>query len=230
MIADPPTLAGKNAVMDQPHFITLTREWYDRTAAGYAERFHHHLDDKPVDLAMVKAFAGLIAKGENKRVIDVGCGTGATTAMLDSAGVEASGIDLSVNMIAQARQLNPGLQFSVGSMTGLDASDQSIGGICAWYSIIHVPDEHLTDVLGEFHRVLVPGGLVLLAFQVGDEPRVLTNAFGHEIHLTFYRRQPRHVTVQLTGAGFGVYAQLVRQPDEDAFESTPHAYLIARKA
>jgi ubiquinone/menaquinone biosynthesis C-methylase UbiE len=215
--------------MDQHDFVTLTREGYDRTAADYAERFHHHLDDKPVDLAMVSAFAGLITRRENRRVIDVGCGTGATTALLDSAGVEAFGVDLSANIVAQARQLNPGLQFSVGSMTNLDVPDQSAGGICAWYSIIHVPDEYLTDVLGEFHRVLIGGGLVLLAFQVGDEPRVLTNAFGHEVHLAFYRRQPRHVAEQLADAGFGVYAQLVRQPDDDTFESTPHAYLIARK-
>ena len=32
---------------------------------------------------------------------------------------------------------------------------------------------------------------MLLAFQIGDEPRVLTNAFGHDVHLTFTRRQPK---------------------------------------
>ncbi len=29
----------------------------------YAERFHHYLDDKPIELAVLTAFAGLIAKG-----------------------------------------------------------------------------------------------------------------------------------------------------------------------
>lgn len=38
-----------------------------------------------------------------------------------------------------------------------------------------------------------PGGLVLLAFQVGDRPRVVSHAFGHEVNLTFFRRQPRSV-------------------------------------
>lgn len=215
--------------MDQSDYLTLTREGYDRTAAAYAERFHHHLDDKPIDLAVITAFAGLILRGENKRVLDVGCGTGATTALLTSCGATTSGIDLSPNMVSQARRLNPGLQFSIGSMTGLDVADGSAGGICAWYSIIHVPDEHLADVFGEFHRVLAPGGFVLLAFQVGDEPRVLTNAFDHEVNLTFIRRQPNQVTDQLTGTGFRLYAELARQPDDDGFESTPHAYLIARK-
>jgi ubiquinone/menaquinone biosynthesis C-methylase UbiE len=195
----------------------------------YAERFHRHLDDKPVDLAVVTAFAGLILKGENRHVLDVGCGTGVTTALLDGCGVKPSGVDLSSSMISQARRLNPGLPFGVGSMTDLDVADESVGGICAWYSIIHVPDEHLADVFGEFHRVLVPGGVVLLAFQVGDRPLVLTSAFGQPVHLTFIRRRPEQVEDQLAGAGFGVYAQLVRQPDDDGFESTAHAYLIARK-
>lgn len=216
--------------MNQPDFLTLTRNGYDCTAAEYADRFHRHLDDKPVDLAVVKAFAGLMRKRENSRVIDVGCGTGVTTAMLDSCDVEVSGIDLSPNMITQARRLNPGLKFSVGSMTSLNVADASVGGVCAWYSIIHVPDDHLAGVFDEFYRVLVPGGLMLLAFQVGDEPRILTDVFGHDVHLTFIRRQPRWVEDQLSRAGFGVYAELVRQPDDgDGFESTPQAYLIARK-
>jgi ubiquinone/menaquinone biosynthesis C-methylase UbiE len=197
-------------IVDQPDFLTLTREGYDRTAAIYAERFHHHLDDKPVDRAMVNAFAGLIMMGDNKRVVDVGCGTGATTAMLASSGTEVVGIDLSPNMVVEAQRLNTALQFSVGSMTDLNVADHSVGGVCAWYSIVHVPDAHLARVIDEFYRVLAPGGLVLLAFQVGDEPRVLTSVFDQKVALTFIRRRPRQVEECLVDSGFRVYAELVR--------------------
>jgi SAM-dependent methyltransferase len=215
--------------VDIPDFLAATQDGYDRTAAMYAERFHQHLDDKPVDQAVLSAFAGLISKGRNTSVIDVGCGTGATTASLDGCGLNVSGVDVSANMVTHARRLNPGLSFTVGSMTSLDAADGSVGGICAWYSIIHIPDEHLAGVFGEFHRVLVPGGWVLLAFQVGDEPRVLNHAFGQEVNLTFIRRQPRSIANQLAENGFDVYTEAVRQPDDDGFEATPHAYLIARR-
>lgn len=99
----------------------------------------------------------------------------------------------------------------------------------AWYSIIHVPDAHLAQVFDEFYRVLIPGGLVLLAFQVGDEPRVLTNVFDQQVALTFIRRRPRQVEKYLVDSGFHIYAELVREPDDDGFASTSQAYLIAHK-
>lgn len=216
--------------MDQRDFLTTTRDTYDRTAVEYAERFHHHLDDKPLDLAMLNAFAGLVARTPNRRVVDVGCGTGATTAILNRQGVQAFGIDLSPNMIRQAQRLNPDLSFYTGSMLDLNVPDADVGGVCAWYSTIHVPDEHLGEAFEEFHRVLIPGGLLLLAFQVGDEPRVLREAFRQEVELTFFRRHPSDVVKRLERGGLHRHAELLRVPDSDGFESTPHAYVIARKA
>ncbi|GAB1814379.1 class I SAM-dependent methyltransferase [Mycobacterium sp. MUNTM1] len=215
--------------MDEPNFLTTTRDGYDRTAASYAQRFHCHLDDKPLDLAVLKAFATLVMMTQNKRVVDVGCGTGATTQILCGHGVEACGIDLSTNMIDQARRLNPDLGFQVGSMTCLDVPDACVGGVCAWYSIIHFPDPHLDDVFDEFSRILIPDGLLLLAFQVGDQPRTVHQAFDQQVELTFFRRQPDDIAGRLKRAGLHRYAELAREPDNDGFESTRHAYLIARK-
>lgn len=215
--------------MTEPDFLRRTREGYDRTARAYAERFQHHLDDKPVDQAILSAFAGMVRRGTNRRVADVGCGTGVATAVLHGLGVDAFGIDLSPNMIGEAARRNPRLVFSVGSMSNLDLSDGSVGGVCAWYSIIHLPDEELTAAMAEFRRVLAPGGLVLLGFQVGDEPRVLTAAFDQVVELTFHRRRPDAVCEVLADAGFTVCAQLLRAPEDDGLESTPQAYVIARK-
>ncbi|CAM5702008.1 class I SAM-dependent methyltransferase [Mycolicibacterium aubagnense] len=211
----------------EPDFVTLTRDGYDRSAAHYVARFQRHLDDRPVDRAMIGAFAALAHPGAS--VVDVGCGTGVSTAALAAAGLDVTGIDLSPSMIAQARRHNPGLSFRVGSMLDLDVADGSVGGLCAWYSIIHVPDTHLSAVFAEFHRVLAPGGVVLLAFQVGEEPRVLTDFDGVQVNLTFIRRQPAAVADLLSKSGFRVYVELVRQPD-DGLESTPQAYLMARRA
>ena len=211
-------------------FLERTRSGYDATAAEYAARFHHHIDDKPVERAMLAAFAGLVRATGLAAVADVGCGTGVTTRILSELGIVASGIDLSPNMIDQARLRNPELDFTVGSMTELSLPDGCVGGVCAWYSTIHVPDTHLPTVFSEFHRVLAPGGVVLLAFQVGDQPRHLTEAFGIPVDLEFHWRTTEAVSVLLESAGLPVYTRTVREADDDGLESTPQAFLLARRA
>jgi SAM-dependent methyltransferase len=221
--------------MGERDFLDRTRDGYDRTAAGYVDAFHHHLDGRPLDLAMLTAFTDMVTAGPNNRVADIGCGTGATTAIIRTRGADVFGIDLSPNMIAQARRLNPETHFTIGSMTDLDLPDSCVGGVCAWYSVIHIPDDRLPGVFAEFHRVLVPGGVALLAFQIGEQPRHLTEAFGESVDLMFHRRRPEAVAALLEQAGLPIHARLVRAPEGDAaestcgVESTPQGYLIARK-
>lgn len=100
-------------------------------------------------------------------------------------------------------------------------------GVLAYYSTIHVPDDRLPTVLAEFCRVLAPGGHLLLAFQVGDEPRRLAEVFGHAVTLEFHRRRPERMAELLDLAGFVVRSRLVREPA--AGERTAQAYLVARK-
>ncbi len=212
-------------------FLRATRSSYDAVAADYAVRFRDELAARPLDRAMLAGFAELVLASGAGPVGDIGCGTGRVTAHLNELGVPAFGIDLSPQMIAQARRAHPGLRFEVGSMLGLDLPDGALGGVLAWYSTIHVPDERLPDAFAEFRRVLRPGGVVLLGFQVGDEPLHLTEALGHPIALDFHRRRPEQVAGLLGLAGLPVRARLVREPDEDGPfpERTGQAFLLAGK-
>jgi ubiquinone/menaquinone biosynthesis C-methylase UbiE len=147
------------------------------------------------------------------------------TAHLCSLGLDASGVDLSPAMVAEARRAHPDLRFEVGSMTALDLPNGALRGLVAWYSIIHVPPEELPSVFAEFQRVLAPGGRLLLAFQVGDRPLHVSEGFGHSLSLDFHRLSPDHVADLLTQAGFVVDARLVRAADAD--EKVPQAHLLA---
>jgi SAM-dependent methyltransferase len=166
----------------QPDFLRATRASYDAVAADYSEHFRDELAAKPLDRAMLAGFAELVHTAGTGPVADIGCSTGRVTAHLNDVGLDVFGVDLSPEMVAVARRSHPDLRFDVGSMLALELPDGALGGVMAWYSIIHIPQERLPEVFAGFCRVLAPGGLVL-AFQAGDEPLHLTQALGHAISL-----------------------------------------------
>ncbi|UQS25066.1 methyltransferase domain-containing protein [Amycolatopsis thermalba] len=213
--------------MTEPGYLGDTRAAYDVIAGEFAEWIRDELATKPLDRAVLAAFAELAAGP----VADVGCGSGRITAHLRSLGVDAFGIDLSPEMIAVARRTHPGVRFEVGSMTALDLPAGSLGGLVAWYSVIHVPPADLPAVLAGFRRVLAPGGWLQLAFDVGDEPVHRDEVGGHRVSLDFHPRRVDRVAALLTEAGFEVRARLERAPDDAGPfpETAPQAFVLARR-
>ena len=203
------------------------RNAYDTVAADYSELLRAALADKPFDRAMLVAFAEVINAGSSRPVADLGCGPGHVTAFLHGLGLNVFGMDISSQMVAMAKREYPALGFEVGSMRALALGNGVLGGITAWYSIIHTPPAQLPATFDEFSRVLVDGGYLALAFQVGSECVHIKQGYGHSVSLDAYRMDPDDVTDLLGSAGLIVEARLVRQPD--AKEKTPQAYLLAQK-
>ncbi|GIH12256.1 class I SAM-dependent DNA methyltransferase [Rugosimonospora africana] len=213
--------------MSEPNYLTETRAGYDAVAVEYAERLRDALDRQPLTRALLTAFAELVRAAGGGPVADLGCGPGHVTAYLRDLGLTAAGVDLSPSMVEVARRAYPGLRFDEGSMSALDRADGELGGIVAWYSIIHTPPERLPALFAEFHRVLAPGGHVLLAFQAGDERLRVERAYGQAVSLDAYRLPPDRVADLLSQAGLVMVARLVREPDET--EKVPQAHLLARR-
>ena len=206
-------------------WLSDTRSSYDTDASGYAEKVCGLLGGSPYLRASLALFAELVHGAGGGPVADVGCGTGYVTAHLRDAGVDAFGIDLSPEMIAIARRDHPNLRFEVGTMTDLDLADDSVAGIVAFWSVIHVPDPAMPGVAEQFRRVLRPQGQLLVGFHVGDEIRHTSEGYtGRPINVDSHHRQPSKVAGWLRDAGFTIDAELVMRPDE----SVPGAVIFAR--
>lgn len=211
-------------------FTEATRSSYDAIAPAYSAEHPDGLGDGPLESALLNAFADLVrtASGEAP-VADVGSGPGYVTARLNALGLPAFGIDISPHMVALAREAHPQLQFHVGSMTALDVPDETLGGVLALYSTIHIPDDRLPGVFAEFHRVLRPGGYVLLAFQASEGEHIhMTERYGLDISLDYYFRTPAEVAAFLTEAGLPLYAQA--RLERQGQQKWGRAFALARKS
>lgn len=216
--------------MSTADYETPTRDSYDAIAQAYTDWVSAELTAKPHDRAVLGAFAELVLATGHTEAIDLGCGPGRITAFLTGLGLDATGLDLSPEMIAQASQLYSDLSFTTGSMTCLPYPENSFSGALAWYSLIHIPDDRLDRVIAEAARVLRPGGYFQLAFQLGDWVDHFSDLAGYDVDLDFHRRSIDDVVAVLTAHGFSLVTRMEREPDTAGRypESTPQGYVLVR--
>ncbi|MFC7796497.1 class I SAM-dependent DNA methyltransferase [Streptomyces cinereoruber] len=206
-----------------------TRAAYDAVAATYEELFRDSLRDSSLDRAMLGVFAEAVRADGAGRVADLGCGPGHVTAHLDGLGLSAFGVDASPAMIELARRAHPHLRFDVGSMAALDIADGALDGVLSRWSVIHLPPGELPAVLAEFHRVLAPGGHLLIAFSGSEGPAHPTQVFDHTV-APAYRWWPDHLAATLRESGLAETARMVREPQPADRRQFQEIHLLARKA
>jgi ubiquinone/menaquinone biosynthesis C-methylase UbiE len=204
------------------------RESYDRIADEYALRIFNELQHKPLDRDLLNRFAAEMAGRDP--VCDMGCGPGHVARYLRDAGTNVFGLDLSPKMLEQARRLNPDISFQLGNMTALELDDGALAGITAFYAIVNIPKEYLPSVFREMHRVLKPGGQLLVAFHTGDEVLQEKELWGRPISMDFLLFQPSAIQRYVEGAGLDVEEIIEREPYAPEVEyQSRRAYIFARK-
>ncbi len=132
--------------------------------------------------AVLDLMGGMKADGGNL-VADIGCGSGLVSKGLLEMGYEVTGMDISEAMLENARKI-PGLKLVVGDIENLPFADASFDKIICLGVITYLPDER--KALAELHRILKPGGLLILAVRNKLEASVLLDPLG--IAAKLYRK------------------------------------------
>ncbi len=102
----------------------------------------------------------LPARGDDLRLLDVGCGTGHHMAALRQRGFEVAGVDASKEMLEHARANNPDTEILEADVEELPFPDGSFDLVLSIEVLRHLP--HSARVIHEMGRVLKPGGVCLL--------------------------------------------------------------------
>jgi ubiquinone/menaquinone biosynthesis C-methylase UbiE len=175
--------------------LGIVRDAYAKRAQEYAAKFGSIQSVAEQDKRVVATWADEV----DGKIIDVGCGPGQWTNHLREMGADVEGIDPVSALIDEAMLRYPEASFRLGHAERIDEDNAGVGGILAWYSLIHCDPDQIDRAFAEFARVLRPGGGLLVGFFEGPalEP------FDHAVTTAYFWPVPALVRV-IEGAGFDV--------------------------
>lgn len=191
------------------------RRWFDRRAGSYESGVTSRWRD-PVQRESLEA----LQLGAEDRLLDVGCGTGAASRSAASVTASVVGIDLSPEMIRQARELASGLanvHFEIADSEHLPFDDGAFTAVVCSNSFHHYPDPG--RAVREMTRVLAPGGRLVLGDACSDRTAArIADVFLRRFepgHVRLYRSDELGAFVQgaglsrvelrrLSGGGFAI--------------------------
>ena len=104
-------------------------------------------------------------------VLDAGCGPGHWSAFLHGRGLQVEGVDATPEFVAHAQRSYPGIPFRRGDLRSLGLTPASLGGVLAWFSLIHTDPAEVPPALRDLADALQPGGSLLLGYFTGPELR-----------------------------------------------------------
>lgn len=192
------------------------REAYTARAEEYISLLGSVADTHEIDRELITRWAEPI----DGSLLDAGCGPGHWTDHLRRLGHDVEGVDLTPAFVARAAERFPAVPFRVASFDDLGVPDAALGGILAWYSLIHLEPERVPVVLDRFARCIAPGGSLLLGFFDGAS----IEPFPHKV-VTAYFWPPSAMAERLEAAGFVVEEVHTRTDDG----RRPHAAIVARR-
>jgi uncharacterized protein YceH (UPF0502 family)/SAM-dependent methyltransferase len=202
------------------------RAVYGPRAAEYADLLSDELDDLAFERWLLDR---VVTAAGSRPIVDAGCGPGHVTAYLAAAGADAYGIDLTPEMVDEARIRFPGVRYEVGDLTRLmrPESADGWGAVLGWYSLIHLADSEFPDAVKALARPLAAGGVLVLGLHAGDEVR--RPRFAGDVPLDLVHHNPTDVVAAVTAAGLDDVEWYVRGPVARRQEVTGRLYVLARR-
>ena len=177
--------------------VERTRRTYDVVA----DEYHRRTGGIEALLPVMDRFVDSLP--DDPRVLDAGCGPGRDAHWLTERGARVVGVDFAAGQLRLAVDEAPESRFVQGDLRSLPLRDDSVDGIWAVASLIHVPDEELDAALGELHRVCHEGGTLFTSMKPGDG---VDHTYGYatETGRFFVFHEPEPFADRLRDAGFTV--------------------------
>lgn len=213
---------------------TNPNDHISQVAAGYdavgAEYFDFYRADIPEKLTRyVDSFAAQLQPGSS--VLELGCGNGLPVAKTLATEFEVTGVDVSEKQIERARTNVPNAEFLAADMSKLDYPADSLGGVIALYSIIHLPCELHGDLFTSIYSWLKPGGVFLATLNSTEsEDWIEEDWFGAPMYWSGYAPERTREMIEESGLVLeSANIEVISGLEMTDGEPERHLWVVARK-
>ena len=168
---------------------TETIKYYDKSAESYLDKVCNTYPDS--DLL---SFINSIKSGGT--VLDLGCGPGNSSAMMQGAGLNVQASDCSQKMVDIAKnKFNvDAIKAEFKELSEIDLYD----GVWANFSLLHAPRSEMLSNLKKINRSLKKKGYLHIGLKIGNGEK--RDTLGRQY--TYY--QPKELKSLLISAGFTI--------------------------
>lgn len=105
-------------------------------------------------------------------LLDLGCGGGQDTRYLKAAGHRVVGLDRTLSLLRFGQTRVPSATFVLADMRSLPLGAESLDGIWAAASLMHLPKTTMKDVLVKVRGCVRPGGVLAATVTYGTRSRI----------------------------------------------------------
>lgn len=196
--------------------ILDSAEGYDLAAGDYDKK------EKYLNSFEKGKFLSLLPEIKDKKILDVGAGTGRVSLPLALAGAQVTALDVSEKILEVLKRKNKKIATVVGEAENLPFENESFDIVTAAFLVVHLKDPKI--FFDEVYRVLKPDGLFLVSNINQKEPPVVKTKEG-EIQIKSYYHRPEKIKDSLQNLAFSI------EKEEMIFESEVwvNQIVLARK-
>ncbi len=141
----------------------------------------------------------------DKKVLDVGAGTGRLSVLLAGRGAQVTALDASPKMLELVKKKNNKIETIVGDAEKLPFENNAFDIVTAAFLIVHLKDP--SRFFDEVYRVLKDGGIFVVTNINQKDPPLVKTKDGEIVIESFYHR-PEKIIEDLELLAFSVEKEI----------------------
>jgi predicted TPR repeat methyltransferase len=181
---------------------TITIDAYDKSAREY----EHTIAQLPNYDTTYEYFTGLLKNTDT--ILDLGCGTGVISRKIKCKmpGISVTGVDLSAEMIAIAKEHIPDAKFERADIVHY-RSDLVHDAIIIGFAIPYLSFEDIEQLIENCSSTLKNKGVLYVSFMDGDKSGFEKPSFNQSVQLYIYYHKQQRINELLIKNGFTILNQ-----------------------